>query len=381
MTASLPTRRPRVLFTADPHWGNAAILEYQSARGALWRTVEEMDRGLIDRWNAVVEPGDLVYCLGDVFLCKPDRALEILDQLQGQMYVIRGNHDSICENGRVRKKLAGLETRKVLWVPDPEAPGGKRRLVLDHHALRTWEGSHLGAWQLFGHSHGGLKVHPAVPQMDVGMDVWDFRPIEYDQVKAVLRHRDRDLSLRGGLRRGGRALGGRLRDLAGTWRRVRGLKRLPSRDQLLAESPGHSYRPRYEEYCRERVVEIVGGAAYTTRTSPYEVPTSLTFYQDEGRGVFWALLTYQSEGPLEWIGDPAKVVAAVDQNSGRLCGVGFPLEWVGERTFSGFWRPLAEVYGPVLRHHRKGNPVCLEVLQRHLKRILTDPRERLRCAS
>jgi len=52
--------------------------------------------------------------------------------------------------------------------------------VLCHYAFRTWNGMSKGALNLHGHSHGRLK--PAPRQVDVGVDVWDFRPVTVAQL-------------------------------------------------------------------------------------------------------------------------------------------------------------------------------------------------------
>jgi calcineurin-like phosphoesterase family protein len=52
----------KVFFTSDTHFGHANIIKYC---GRPFASVEEMNRELIARWNAVVGPRDTVYHLGD----------------------------------------------------------------------------------------------------------------------------------------------------------------------------------------------------------------------------------------------------------------------------------------------------------------------------
>jgi calcineurin-like phosphoesterase family protein len=53
-------------------------------------------------------------------------------------------------------------------------------LVLCHYAMRTWNRSHYGAIQLYGHSHGNL---PGDSQScDVGVDCWGFRPVSLEEI-------------------------------------------------------------------------------------------------------------------------------------------------------------------------------------------------------
>jgi calcineurin-like phosphoesterase family protein len=53
--------------------------------------------------------------------------------------------------------------------------------------LRTWNRIGRGALNLHGHSHGRLA--PLARQIDVGVDVWDFRPVTLAQIRAHLRRR------------------------------------------------------------------------------------------------------------------------------------------------------------------------------------------------
>jgi calcineurin-like phosphoesterase family protein len=56
-----------------------------------------------------------------------------------------------------------------------------------HYAFRTWRDQHKGALNLHGHSHGRLKPLPR--QQDVGVDVWDWRPVTLAWIAALPRRR------------------------------------------------------------------------------------------------------------------------------------------------------------------------------------------------
>lgn len=176
-----------VWFTADLHLGHRNIIEHCHRP---WATVEEMDEALIWNWNRLVKPGDSVYVLGDIAMCKLDRAVELVSQLQGQKFLIVGNHDK----GLTRKKAF---TDLFVWVKDlycvkiadPEAHGGKRRIVLCHYAMRTWHCQHYGTWHLYGHSHGTLPVDPHSLSADVGVDAQGYSPVSYENVKDTMVRR------------------------------------------------------------------------------------------------------------------------------------------------------------------------------------------------
>lgn len=77
----------RVFVIADTHFGHKKVVEFRP-----FSTVEEHDRGLIQRWNAVVRKDDSVWHLGDVYLGGKDNHT-ILGQLNGVKRLVMGNHD------------------------------------------------------------------------------------------------------------------------------------------------------------------------------------------------------------------------------------------------------------------------------------------------
>lgn len=52
----------RKLYISDWHYGHNNILAFDNRP---FKTVEEMNAALVERWNAAVHPGDTVYVLGD----------------------------------------------------------------------------------------------------------------------------------------------------------------------------------------------------------------------------------------------------------------------------------------------------------------------------
>jgi calcineurin-like phosphoesterase family protein len=79
----------KVFFIADTHFGEDAIRRYENRP---FDSVEAMDRALVERWNAVVEPEDTVWHLGDFGAA--GREAELLAALHGRKRLILGNHDT-----------------------------------------------------------------------------------------------------------------------------------------------------------------------------------------------------------------------------------------------------------------------------------------------
>lgn len=174
-----------LFFTADTHFGHKNIIRFCNRPFA---SVEEMDRGLVDRWNAVVpRKGSLVVHLGDLFLCHEVLAKDYLKQLNFETLLwVPGNHDRVA-----LKVCRDLHSGQFLQLPElceikVRDEGAEQRIVLCHYAMRVWNKSHYGAWQLYGHSHGSLPDDPNALSLDVGVDCHDYRPISYQQVKALM---------------------------------------------------------------------------------------------------------------------------------------------------------------------------------------------------
>jgi calcineurin-like phosphoesterase family protein len=158
-----------VWFTADTHFGHAGALSLYRRPFA---SVAEMNAAMVARWNETVRPGDDVWHLGDFALRTPAAAVsDLLRSLNGRKHLVTGNNDP--------PEIAALgEWSSVQSYTEITLEG--HRLVLCHYAFRTWNGMAKGALNLHGHSHGRLK--PLRRQTDVGVDAWDFRPIQMAEI-------------------------------------------------------------------------------------------------------------------------------------------------------------------------------------------------------
>lgn len=80
----------KVFVTSDTHFGHKRIIEFEAAYRP-YATIEEHDKDLVARWNAVVRPKDTVWHLGDVFFGREGHL--ILQSLNGYKKLVLGNHD------------------------------------------------------------------------------------------------------------------------------------------------------------------------------------------------------------------------------------------------------------------------------------------------
>ena len=86
---------PAVFLVSDTHFGHAGVCRFTRNDGVTklrpWTDPAEMDEAMVAAWNERVRPNDKVYHLGDVVINR--RALPILNRLNGDKILIRGNHD------------------------------------------------------------------------------------------------------------------------------------------------------------------------------------------------------------------------------------------------------------------------------------------------
>jgi calcineurin-like phosphoesterase family protein len=177
-------KRKQIWFTSDTHFGHKNIIRFSERP---FKDVEHMDAMLIQNWNECVKQGDDVYHLGDFSLTNSDRTLRILNQLNGNIHLIKGNHEkSITGDAKCKGKFAWIKDYYELKVQDPDAKGNRRSIVLLHYAMKVWNKSHHGAWHLYGHSHGSLPETEDSLSFDCGVDSHDYRPISYDEVKRFM---------------------------------------------------------------------------------------------------------------------------------------------------------------------------------------------------
>lgn len=78
-------------FTSDLHFRHKNILNFEKRP---YDTVDEMNAKLIEIWNKTVGKNDTVYNLGDFCFGGYDEWVKILEQLNGKITHIKGNHDA-----------------------------------------------------------------------------------------------------------------------------------------------------------------------------------------------------------------------------------------------------------------------------------------------
>ena len=174
-----------IFFTSDHHFGHENIIRFSNRP---FKDAREMNEELIKRWNEKIKPNDKVYHLGDVGLTYKENLETVLKQLNGDIYLIRGNHEGAAEQNSNYFKW--IKDYHELKVKDPDCKNGVQRIVLLHYAMRVWRGDYRGTWHLYGHSHGNLPDKKDRLAFDVGVDCHNFYPLSYEEVKAIMNKKE-----------------------------------------------------------------------------------------------------------------------------------------------------------------------------------------------
>ena len=163
----------RVWVTADTHFGHESIIKHCNRP---FKTIQEMDEYIIEKWNSMIEKYDHVYILGDFAF---NNHLKYINALKGRKHLILGNHDSM--SAECLKRFVTVSEEKQIKYQN-------RYFILSHCPFRNWTNSYRGSAHLFGHVHGRIKTYNL--SFDIGMDTHSYIPYNMDEVMKMLKDRE-----------------------------------------------------------------------------------------------------------------------------------------------------------------------------------------------
>ena len=172
----------RVFFTSDLHLGHKNLCEY--VRGM---SSEESDELIIKNWNKVVTKRDLVYVLGDFTMEDQNKIPKYISQLNGNIILIGGNHDTrqCCD---VYRKL-GITVMGCLKYKGflcTHVPVNQCEIERPHKQL--FRGN------IHGHIHCNDDIELGPLYFNVNTEFHDYTPILFDDlVKQFQERRDKFL--------------------------------------------------------------------------------------------------------------------------------------------------------------------------------------------
>lgn len=157
---------------SDHHFYHNNIIEYTDRP---FRTVEEMNSNMIKKWNKNVSENDTVIYGGDLLFGSAEKANELIDDLNGNMMIIKGNHDSFSQ-----------ENIKAPTVEDT---------ILQYDGFRFWY-THRpdnipddwNQWKLHGHVHNDMDfIDYQNNRVNVSVEVLEYNPIPLKMITKALK--------------------------------------------------------------------------------------------------------------------------------------------------------------------------------------------------
>jgi len=141
--------------------------------------MEEHNRVLIDKWNEKIKPNDIVYHLGDFCFSSLDTQIKMRNKLNGDITIIKGNHDpSVTRLQKIFKTVV----KEDLIVELEE-----HRLILSHKPTeKTIKYPLKYYWNIHGHEHikTGLKVRGH--RINVNLIFCDYYPVSEEEIMKLI---------------------------------------------------------------------------------------------------------------------------------------------------------------------------------------------------
>ena len=177
-----------IFLTSDTHFGHKPEFLWKP-RG--FSSVEEMDEAIIENWNKVVKPDDMVVHLGDIMLNDNEHGLECFKRLNGQISIIWGNHDT-----EVRRQLLCALPNVIELGYAHVFKYNNLSIYISHYPTLTANfssGRHFSRNVINLHAHTHQKtnfLNPTNPFMyHVGLDSHNCTPVHIDEAISDIRQR------------------------------------------------------------------------------------------------------------------------------------------------------------------------------------------------
>jgi len=165
-------------FTADWHFFHRKIIEYCNRP---FKSEKHMRNTIINNFNDVVRKEDQTFVLGDAAMLggsQWERLKGTIGKLNGTKHLIYGNHDEF----RWQRYIdVGFTTvHSALWLDEDNL-----HIVMAHDPS-VYCTLKPGTVFLHGHIHTLYKSIPKQLVVNVGVDMWDFKPVTVKQIREEL---------------------------------------------------------------------------------------------------------------------------------------------------------------------------------------------------
>lgn len=156
----------KVFVTSNLQLGRpAAIKTYKRD----FKSVDEMNDALINKWNSIITNKDVVYHLGN-FAWDPKTAQDALLRLNGTIYFSLGEHDKAIETLSEKNLFRpGISiVRCIEELPELNS-------IISYWPLGTWP-KKTKNYSIIGYPGKKFKSNPKSKIINVSTDLWNNEP-------------------------------------------------------------------------------------------------------------------------------------------------------------------------------------------------------------
>ncbi|MGD9158307.1 MAG: hypothetical protein PVG39_07875 [Desulfobacteraceae bacterium] len=166
-------------YTADWHLFHRNIIKLCHRP---FKNEARMHRTLVRNYNEVVGEDDTCYVIGDVAMIgnsQWERLGAVIKKLNGTKHLILGNHDQLKWERYIDVGFTSVHS--ALWFDEDNL-----KIVLAHDPCVYCAIESPLTILICGHVHTLFKSIPERRVVNVGVDMWDFKPVSTKQIRKEL---------------------------------------------------------------------------------------------------------------------------------------------------------------------------------------------------
>ena len=154
-----------IFITSDTHFNHKNIIGYANRP---FQTIEEMNEEIIKRWNNKVGKEDIVIHLGDFALGSEKEIKYLKDNLNGTIFLLKGNHDH-----KSLRKAGFIIVKGNLEIGN---------LILSHYPLSKKE-----VPKGFINIHGHIHEKESLNGINVSIEKTNYEPIKLEDLEKEIK--------------------------------------------------------------------------------------------------------------------------------------------------------------------------------------------------
>lgn len=145
-----------------------------------FNSVDIMNSTIIENWNKIVKPNDIVYVLGN-FFWDPITYAEIMPKLNGIIRLLKGEFDKSVLDSDLAFSNIQILNNDIIYVKLNEI-----EYILSHYPLEDWKNKKNGSIHLHGSSKEIKSNLNKLNRFNIMNELWNFTPVNiYEFIELI----------------------------------------------------------------------------------------------------------------------------------------------------------------------------------------------------